>query len=452
MKAVDLFCGCGGFSLGAQMAGMDVRCGLELDPRVASIYRANFGHSLLEMDARDARAIDALRAHTPEVLLGSPPCTDFSSAGPAREGERAGLTLRFAQLIRQVEPRLFVMENVPRLLHSRAYEEFQRELLEGGWSTSEVVVNACWVGVAQSRLRLFVVGSRECALIERFTELMRAELRNGLTKRRTTVREVLPHAGDYIFFLPRNYFCRGVYSTDQPYPTLRANGGRALLGPGKKYKPRNGDAAPACDAHRLTPLDAARLSSFPDTFCWPKSREVTGHAIGNAVPPRLGAFVCAVVLQAMRATPPPPHGGVEEGDNKKAPVQLQCQPRRRRQQVASYMSRWAGGGGAASSTKEALQQCSAMGALVTTEPFGRGSCEAPHGERYVVRYTMGTTPGGDASCTALLRWRMEPGWQLVIKERNVKSSKVDDVFLGVPGYPILFRGRRDLLKLGLLAH
>lgn len=98
----------------------------------------------------------------------------------------------------------------------------------------------------------------------------------------------------------------------------------------------------------------------------------------------------------------------------------------------------------------ALEACREKGAVVTTEPFGEGRQEPVAKERFVVRYVYGTCESGDASCTALLRWPMIQGWALVIKERNLKSSKVDDVFVEVPGYPILFRGRKGLERRGLL--
>lgn len=441
LRAADLFCGCGGFSQGAAMAGVDVVCGVELDERVIGIYRANFDHAAFQMDANDPRVAELLLDQRVDMLIGSPPCTDFSSCGPAREGDRAGLTVRFADLVLRTRPTIFVMENVPRLLNSKAFAELQSRLNGAGWSTSTLVANATWFGVAQSRARCFVVGSRDREIVERFTELVRADLKAGLSKRRTTVREVLPHAGDHVFFTPRNWFCQGVLSTDRPYPTIRANRGRCLGRPGASYKPRNDDSADVSEAYVITAADAARLASFPDDFKWPESRELVGHVIGNCVPPNMGRYVCELAVRSVEGSAPPVAGASDPGESA---VNLECVPRRRSTQVGSYVHKWAGGG-AKPAPRRLQSLCRSLGATISSEQY-IDSAE----NRYVFRYTYGTTAGGDESCDAFLKWQMKPGWTLVIKERRVKRSKTDDLFFSIPGYPILFRGLRGLQRRNLL--
>jgi hypothetical protein len=68
----------------------------------------------------------------------------------------------------------------------------------------------------------------------------------------------------------------------------------------------------------------------------------------------------------------------------------------------------------------------------------------------ILSYVQGTTVEGDARIADVLKWTPLPGWRIEFKERINQSSRVDDTFIYIPGYHVPFRGRRQLVALGLL--
>jgi len=95
---------------------------------------------------------------SPDIIVGGPPCQDFSVAGLRAEAERANLTLGFAEIVRSVRPAWFVMENVPAAASSRAWRAAKARLRSAGYGMTEIVLDASLYGVPQLRRRLFLIG------------------------------------------------------------------------------------------------------------------------------------------------------------------------------------------------------------------------------------------------------------------------------------------------------
>src|SRR5689334_14259687 len=114
MKAVDLFSGCGGLSLGLIKSGMTVVGAFENWKPARDIYEQNFNHKVFDIDLSDvAKSIKEISKLKPELIAGGPPCQDFSSAGKRDENlGRADLTICYAKIIIGVKPNWFLMENV----------------------------------------------------------------------------------------------------------------------------------------------------------------------------------------------------------------------------------------------------------------------------------------------------------------------------------------------------
>ena len=87
MRAVDCFCASGGLTCGLEAAGFDVAMGIDVDRAALRLYRARHAHPAIELDLSDvSRAVQMIREVGPiDLLAGSPPCTDFSSAGHREE-------------------------------------------------------------------------------------------------------------------------------------------------------------------------------------------------------------------------------------------------------------------------------------------------------------------------------------------------------------------------------
>jgi DNA (cytosine-5)-methyltransferase 1 len=184
--AIDLFSGAGGLSLGFEQAGFDILCAAEYDPIHAATHAYNFPHT--EMVCEDISAITGerllkaarkgWRAHGKrvkwdkevDVLVGGPPCQGFSTGGKREiDDARNKLVFRFAELVGELKPKYFVMENVQGLASFVADASGQRllqrligKLRAQGYEVAEpIVLNACAFGVPQDRRRLFLLGARE---------------------------------------------------------------------------------------------------------------------------------------------------------------------------------------------------------------------------------------------------------------------------------------------------
>lgn len=297
MKIVDLFAGCGGLSLGFQNAGYEVAAAYENWPVAVQCYRNNFKHPVFEFDLADvAAATKHIKKYSPDMIIGGPPCQDFSHAGTRSEGSRASLTSSFAQIISNVKPTWFLMENVDRAYSSKAYAEAKRIFKGAGYGLTERVLNASYCGVPQKRKRLFCIG-----LLGAEDNFMGDIIDTRISKEPMTVRQYL---GDelgieHYYRHPRNYSRRGIFSIDEPAPTVRGVN-RPIP---KGYTGHAGDPVKINESLRpLTTLERARLQTFPSHFKWQASKTDLEQLIGNAVPVKLGEFVATSIAAYMAKT------------------------------------------------------------------------------------------------------------------------------------------------------
>ena len=118
---VDLFGGCGGFSLGAELAGFHSLAAIDIDPTLQSGYRRNFPSTravqanIVDLDGAAWRQI--IGKTRPDGLLGGPPCQGFSWIGQRRRDDpRNTLLHHFYKQVAILRPKFFIMENVEGLL------------------------------------------------------------------------------------------------------------------------------------------------------------------------------------------------------------------------------------------------------------------------------------------------------------------------------------------------
>lgn len=81
MDCVDLFSGCGGMSLGFQNAGFNIKAAFDNWQTAVDIYSANFDHPAFKYDLYDAGAVPKIEEYLPSMIIGGPPCQDFSIIG-----------------------------------------------------------------------------------------------------------------------------------------------------------------------------------------------------------------------------------------------------------------------------------------------------------------------------------------------------------------------------------
>lgn len=165
-KIVDLFCGCGGFGLGAKQAGFDVVVAVDIDDTLRSAYKDNFPHTrvmngdLSKMD-RDSWSM-LLGTEEIDGVIGGPPCQGYSRMGVGDINDpRRSLLGHFFRTVNIIQPKFFVMENVEGLLDEGNVEELEEAvgLVDARYKTlGPVLLDASDYGAPTKRKRVVVIG------------------------------------------------------------------------------------------------------------------------------------------------------------------------------------------------------------------------------------------------------------------------------------------------------
>lgn len=197
LKAVDLFCGVGGFAHGMREAGIRIIRALDSEEAVLEVHNTNikplvatssfrrilppgwfkpervsdgtFRRGDIHESKKVAHAFDLasvieiapeVTLDQPDIIFGGPPCQAFSNAGKQKgdEDERSRLTEAFAIVVATARPKYFVMENVKGLRKSLTYRRALAIFRRAGYGISENVVDASYFGTPQKRQRLIVAG------------------------------------------------------------------------------------------------------------------------------------------------------------------------------------------------------------------------------------------------------------------------------------------------------
>ena len=266
------------------------------DLYATNIYNSNFSH---KCELKDVRDIVPSEVPDHDILLGGFPCQSFSiiAQNPQRLGykdERGKLFFEMVNVLKEKQPRFFIGENVKGLLSAnegKAFPMIIKEFEKAGYHIHHKLLNASEFGVPQKRERVFIVGFREFDDYFNF----RFPLPNTLNGAKVKLKQVIDkkaNKDDKWFFSQRavdgmlrvrEKMNKGrVQDLEQPCNTISShlakvslNGTDPVLMIDERYR-------------RLTPREAARIQSFPETFTLDTVSENRQYrAIGNAVPPVL---------------------------------------------------------------------------------------------------------------------------------------------------------------------
>lgn len=287
MKIVDLFCGCGGLSLGFQKAGFKIAAAFDNWDDAITVYHNNFNHPILKLDLSDVTlSVAKISKYKPDMIIGGPPCQDFSSAGKRDEdGGRGDLTVCYAKIVAAIKPEWFVMENVDRIIKTGKLVDAISIFKECGYGLTKIVLNASLCGVPQRRKRFIMIGR----LGER-DDFMLNLLNERQDKKEMTIRDYFGSQVDidYYYRHPRSYSRRGIFSVDEPSPTIR--GVNRPMPDGYKLHPS--DPVKTSEGIRsLTTLERSMIQTFPKNFKFIGTKTGMEQMIGNAVPVNLAKFV-----------------------------------------------------------------------------------------------------------------------------------------------------------------
>lgn len=317
LNVIDLFCGAGGMSEGFQQAGFNVVLGIDHIPTFVETFKKN--HKNAEGISGDIRelSVEKLKKIVGDkkidVIVGGPPCQGFSMAGRRDQKDpRNSLFMEFVRIVNGFKPKYFVMENVKGMLSMKTAKGenvinlIEEEFKKIGYKVKYEVLIAADYGVPQKRQRLIIIGTNTKKGIT-YPKQTHSELAfntldgekilhwKGVSSVILDKKEV-----DKSFFHSQKMICgfkkrkekhlsKGngfgaqYLKMDKPSYTISArywkDGADALV----KYSDD--------EIRMLTPLECARIQSFPDHYEFVGSKKDIYTQIGNAVPPLLGKAI-----------------------------------------------------------------------------------------------------------------------------------------------------------------
>ncbi len=324
MKIVSLFAGAGGLDLGFEKAGFRTVYANEYDKTIWATYRANFPNAHL-----DTRSI----VHLPESdlphadgLIGGPPCQSWSEAGAHRgiQDHRGQLFFEYVRVLKHLNPKFFLAENVSGILSSRhrgAFESILDRFRSLGYRVTHQLLRASTFGVPQDRDRVFIVGIRND--LDRVFEFPQPvgpgpTLRNARfgmpapkPNKSLSARVDHPNIANHEYlvgsfssiFMSRNR----VRTWDEHSFTIQAGARHAPLHPNAPRMEKVGEDefrfVPGQESkyRRLSVRECARIQTFPDShqFCY--DRIIDGYKmIGNAVPVELAYHLAKQVMLTLK--------------------------------------------------------------------------------------------------------------------------------------------------------
>ena len=323
---VSTFAGCGGSSLGYSIAGYRELLAVEWDDNAVETFRLNFpGVDVHHGDIAALTVADALRRTglqpgELDVLDGSPPCQGFSTAGKRiLDDPRNQLFREYVRLLRGLQPRAFVMENVSGMVKGSmklVFAEAMRELKASGYRVSCRLLNAMYFNVPQSRERLIFIGVREDLGLEpSHPKAEAAPITVGWAWDGMTIPpDEMAYANNAII---------SVHNSIAPVLQRAKQGVKLSSIEARGYywnwirlhMERVSPTIPKTDINLchpfdqriITPTEAKRLSSFPDSFQLLGNPKDQRERIGNSVPPLLMASIAGHVrglLNGARPTAP----------------------------------------------------------------------------------------------------------------------------------------------------
>ena len=328
MKIISLFSGCVGLDLGFEKAGFDIPVANEFDKNIWKTFEIN--HPQTKLLKEDIRKLDT-KDFPSEIdgIIGGPPCQSWSEAGSLKgiEDDRGKLFYEYIRILKSVQPKFFLAENVSGMLadrHSEAVKNILKMFEECGYDVSLTLVNAKDYGVAQERKRVFYIGFRKDLNIK-------FDFPKGSTEddnKKITLRDIIwdlkdtavpageknqhnPNAinnneyfiGSYSpIFMSRNR----VKSWDEQAFTVQASGRQCQIHPQapKMIKVDKNDCRFVEGKEnlyrRMTIREVARVQGFPDNFKFVYSNTNDAYKmIGNAVPVNLAYEVACAIKKAL---------------------------------------------------------------------------------------------------------------------------------------------------------
>jgi DNA (cytosine-5)-methyltransferase 1 len=298
-NVISTFSGCGGSSLGYQLAGGKVWLAVEWDDNAVATYRLNFPNTpiyhgdIAKLSVDDCLQLAGVAPRELDIFDGSPPCQGFSTAGKRIiDDPRNQLFREYIRLLQGIQPKVFVMENVSGMVKGKMkliFAEILRELKASGYKVKAQLLNAMYFNVPQSRERMIFIGVREdlgieptfpkaqtrpLTVREAWRGLEDLGMMGKLSPGLASIVPKIPVWGDGGDVTGKNSFSTKRLDWNRPSRTIfkDAIGSRsAIIHP---------------DEHRpISENEVKRIASFPDDYKFAGGYKDVIMRIGNSVPP-----------------------------------------------------------------------------------------------------------------------------------------------------------------------
>lgn len=349
-KVIDLFAGVGGLSLGFEQAGFQIVFANEYDKFIAKAYQEN--HPKTKVLVEDITVIDYEKTFRKyrgkiDVIIGGPPCQGFSQKGQRKtiHDDRNFLFKFYVRAVEMVEPKYFVMENVPNLLTNEGgffKKEIEQLFNEMGYELTMGILNASDYGVPQNRRRAIIIGKfngkapalpkaqnkmitiwdaiSDLAFLQsgegeeeqvyrnepqseyqKKVRLGSTVLKNHIATRHSEVALerlalIPPNSGKEM--LPEEHLTKSIYSGTW---TRMGKDEISVTITTRFDTPSSGKFTHPFLDRAITVREAARIQSFPDTYHFVGTKGSQMKQVGNAVPPMLAKAIAEVIISDIKA-------------------------------------------------------------------------------------------------------------------------------------------------------
>lgn len=320
-RVASLFCGCGGVDLGT-VGGFTFNkkeyaphpCKLvyacDIDQKAIDSHKLNFQSEKLE--CADICAVDANDIADCDILTGGFPCQSFSTVNPTKDpfDERANLYKQMARVVQEKQPKVFVAENVKGMMTLHKGTIFKRVIStfeEAGYKIFYSLLNAADYGVPQKRERIIIVGIRNDIWEKKGDfSFPKKTNENNWVPLSVAVPKLAIENNKYYFSEravlgmknAKNNMKRGLYQNlNEPCLTITSHLAKVSL--------NSRDPVLLVDPEkelyrRFTPLEAARIQSFPDDFKFAGTDTNAYKQIGNAIPPVLFWYITDAIVKYLK--------------------------------------------------------------------------------------------------------------------------------------------------------
>lgn len=323
LNVIDLFSGCGGFSLGFYNENkFNISVSIDCDLKLSETYIKNFprikhlSRDILSFTEEEIYLLN--ETYNFDIIIGGPPCQGFSLAGKIGRNQyndsRNDLFLGYLKFVKIIKPKMFIMENVENLIRYNGGKTFKMIVdlfQQQGYNIYYKVINTQNYGIPQNRKRVFIVGSiynRDFKFPkESFDFVTIKDAIDDLPKLHSGEKSHLPnhvamkHTAQMLNKM--SYVRDGGDRMDIP-THLRPKSGDA-----RKYIRYDSSKPSVCitgdmrkifhyqQNRALTNRELARIQTFPDNFIFYGNTISIQQQIGNAVPPKLANLFAKSILE-----------------------------------------------------------------------------------------------------------------------------------------------------------